>query len=113
MLSFIERWSFSPRAGTSLHSFLTRVVFHPYTLFLVVALAVYFPDGFNIGDINDGWIEIGTVLKADVILRGGIARTFGALPMWLGLHLDANDFRGLQILMLMFTVVRASLVYEI
>lgn len=113
MSGFLKRWNLIPNFEMNPRSPFAKALFHPYTLFLLVAFAVYLPDRFNIGDINDGWMEIGNVIRTDVLLRGGIARTFGAIPMWFGLHLDFYDFRGLQILMLLFTVIRASLVFEI
>lgn len=113
MLSSIQRLDWFRGTRQFMSSFASRAIFHPYALFLIVTLAVYLPDGFNIGDINDGWIELGYVIKVDALLKGGLARMFGGLPMWLGLHIDPFDFRGLQIFMLLFTVIRGSLVYEI
>jgi len=92
---------------------LFRVLLHPYTFFLALALAVWLPDGFNIGDTGDGWLQLGTVIESDAMLRKIVARMFGGLPMWLGLHLDTHGFRGLQAIMLAFTVLRAALMYEI
>ena len=92
---------------------LLRVLLHPYTFFLALALAVWLPDGFNIGDTGDGWLQLGTVIESDAMLRKIVPRMFGGLPMWLGLHLDTHGFRGLQAIMLAFTVLRAALMYEI
>ena len=88
-------------------------LFHPYALFLVVALAVWIPEGFRIGDTNDGWLQVGTVLQSDAAFRSNVARTFGGLPMWLGMHLDPGGFVGLQAVMLLFTLLRGVLMFEI
>lgn len=92
---------------------LAALLFHPYVLFLIVALAVWLPDGFRIGDTNDGWMQIGTVLQTHGALRSNIPRMFGGVPMWLGMHLDPGGFIGLQAIMLVFTLFRGVLLYEI
>ncbi|HSC47307.1 MAG TPA: hypothetical protein VLG68_04415 [Gammaproteobacteria bacterium] len=92
---------------------LLRALLHPYTFFLALALAVWLPDGFNIGGAGDGWMQLGAMIESDAMLRKVLPRMFGSLPMWLGVHLDTHGFRGLQAIMLAFTVLRAALMYEI
>lgn len=41
------------------------VLLHPYLIFVVVALVVWLPDGFNIGPVNDGWVGITRIHLVD------------------------------------------------
>lgn len=81
-----------------------------WLLFLLVALAVWLPGGFNIGPINDGWVMIAYDRWLD---PGAGTRVLQLIPMELGLHLTPGDFAGWQWLLLVLTVARAILVFEI
>lgn len=87
-----------------------RLLLHPYVLFPAVTLAVFWPDGFNIGPANDGWRELG----ATPINLGRFGpRVFGNLPKVLGMHLVSGGFQGWELMLFILTALRGMLFYEI
>lgn len=89
------------------------MLLHPYTLFAVLALAVWLPDGFNIGPVSDGWVEIREILRGTAVLQPSLARAFLTVPFHLGLSITPDSFRGLQWVLFVLTVLRAMLFYEV
>lgn len=103
----LERWSaLHPRATVWL-----RLLLHPYTLFLVVSLAVWWPDGLNVGPANDGWLG----LSASSFLPATFnTRTFSSFFFRaLGMHLVPGGFQGWQTVLFVPTVLRGILMFEI
>ncbi|HLW73483.1 MAG TPA: hypothetical protein VKT74_00280, partial [Gammaproteobacteria bacterium] len=90
-----------------------RVLLHPYTLFILVALVVWMRDGFNIGPVNDGWIKLEQFLSHSRIYNDSGIRMFGSIPRELGMHLYSGGFLGWQAALFLLTVLRAGLYYEI
>lgn len=81
-----------------------------WLLFLLVALVVWLPGGFNIGPINDGWVMIAYDRWFD---PGAGTRVLQLIPMEVGLHLTPGSFVGWQWMLLVLTVARAILLFEI
>jgi len=92
---------------------LKAVLLHPYTLFLLLTLVVWLPDGFNIGPVNDGWIKLASFLSDARIYHPGITRAFGGIPRDLGMRLADGGFQGWQAFLFLFTFLRGVLYYEI
>ncbi|HET7176859.1 MAG TPA: hypothetical protein VFK21_12760 [Gammaproteobacteria bacterium] len=88
-----------------------KLLLHPWVLFVVVSLAVWWPDGFNIGPVNDGWIGLG----ADNILPDQFkTRVFNSFFFRdVGMHLVSNSFLGWEAVLFVATVLRGVLAYEI
>jgi hypothetical protein len=84
---------------------------HPYLLFLLVALVVWWPDGFNIGPVNDGWVDLVTksFLPVDFNTRTFSSFFFRAL----GMHIVSDGFQGWQAILFVPTVLRGVLMFEI
>lgn len=98
-----ERYPLIPR--------LLGLLFHPYVLFLVVALTVWWPDGFNIGPVNDGWVDL---VNRRLLPDDFSTRIFGSFFFRaLGMHLVHSGFQGWQALLFVPTVLRGALMYEI
>ncbi|HEX4300239.1 MAG TPA: hypothetical protein VH327_05150, partial [Gammaproteobacteria bacterium] len=87
---------------------LLHALSHPYVLFLLVALAIWLPQGFNIGPVNDGWINL-----SSGFLRGDPTRVFGNLPIRLGRLISPRNFVGIQLVILTMVLLHATLFYEI
>jgi hypothetical protein len=85
-----------------------RVLSHPYLLFLMVAAAVWLPQGFDIGPVNDGWVQMGRGL-----LRSDPSRIFGNLPIRVGMLLTPDSFVGIQCVLLVLVLLHAVFFYEI
>lgn len=92
---------------------LLRVVSHPYALLAFACLAAWWPRGFNIGPVNDCWFQLAAVTSDGGYLRDNILRTFGAIPLWLGIHLGSGGFQGAQVVMLVMAWLRGALFLEI
>lgn len=88
----------------------SKVLLHPWTLFTVVALAVWWPEGFNIGPINDGWTKLDFGID---LLNFKNTRVFNYFPTWLSIRVVRNGFEGWQIVLLALSVLRSVLFYEI
>jgi hypothetical protein len=81
---------------------------HPYLLLVLAAFAVWLPQGFNIGPVNDGWIDMhGGFLRTDP------SRIFGNLPIRTGMLLTPGSFVGIQIVILALVVLHGTLFYEV
>jgi hypothetical protein len=87
---------------------LLQVLSHPYLLFLLAAFAVWIPQGFNIGPVNDGWVQM-----ASGLLRWDPSRVFGNIPVSIGMMLTPDRFIGVQLVILTMMVLHASFFYEI
>lgn len=87
-----------------------RWLLHPYLLFLLVALAVWWPDGYNIGLVNDGWAKLAA--SDDTLIRLS-TRAFGAFAFRLSKMLAWNNFESWQYMLLVLTVMRAALWFEV
>jgi hypothetical protein len=85
-----------------------RPLSHPYVLLLLTALAVWLPQGFNIGPVNDGWIQMG-----GGVLRLDPGRIFGNIPMHVGMLISPRSFVGIQFVMLTLMLLHATLFYEV
>ena len=92
---------------------LLRGVSHPYALLAFACLAAWVPRGFNIGPVNDCWFQLAAVTSGGGFLRDNIMRTFGAIPLWLGIHLGSGGFQGAQVVMLVMAWLRGVLFLEI
>ena len=88
---------------------LLRAVLHPYALLAFACLVVWWPHGFNIGPVNDCWFQLAAVTSDGGYLRDNIMRAFGAIPMWLGIHLGNGGFQGAQVVMLVMAWLRGVL----
>lgn len=99
------------RATSSIAMRVFKLLLHPWILFTVVALAVWWPDGFNIGPINDGWIGLG----ADNFLPDQFkTRVFNSFFFRaVGMHLVSSSFLGWEAVLFLATVLRGVLAYEI
>jgi len=84
--------------------------FSGHALLLFVALAVWWPDGFNIGPINDGWMGIS---DSSLLASDFSTRVLQVLPKAIGLMLTPGSFIGWQCLLLVLTVARGVLISEI
>lgn len=90
-------------------------VIKPWVLYVLVAIAVWLPDGLNIGPVgNEDWVLVrhhggvnGSLFDAEV------ARVFRDIPVWIGLHLTPRSFEGWQLMFLLLTAMRGILFYEI
>lgn len=90
---------------------ISRVLFHPYVLFLVVALAVWWPAGFNIGPTDDGWMHL---TQARVYAGQFTTRIFGSFPFRaLGMRITPDSFQGWEALLFLATVLRGVLAFEL
>ena len=98
-----------PGLGAMLH----RALIHPYTLFLAVCLLLWLPDGFDVGPVNDGWILMESTLTHAGILKDDATRVFGNVPRELGLRLVSGGFQGWQSVLLLLTLLRGVLFYEV
>src|SRR5579863_274551 len=87
-----------------------KLLLHPYTVLVLVALAVWLPDGFNIGPVNDGWV---TLKDANALILPFGLRVLQVVPQALGLLLTPGSFIGWQALLFVFTASRGILVFEI
>lgn len=85
-----------------------RVLLHPCLLFLLAALLVWLPDGFDIGPVNDGWFQLGAPLFASEPTR-----PFRTVPMFLGQLLSPGDFSGVQAVLLGMLTLHAVFFYAI
>lgn len=94
----------SPGLGT-----LARWLLHPYLLFAFVALAVWWADGFKAGPTDDGWLDLVQASHQLAFTN----RVFGELPRLLGLRLTPGSFAGWQTILLLLTVLRCALMFEI
>ena len=92
---------------------LRQVLLHPYALFLLLALIPFLYTGFDIGPANDGWIKLGGFLAGGSIYNINTTRVFGGMPRDLGMLLGGGGFAGWQGFLLLFTVLRGVLFYEI
>lgn len=99
------------RATSSIAMRVFKLLLHPWILFTVVALIVWWPDGFNIGPINDGWIGLG----ADNFLPDQFkTRVFNSFFFRaVGMHLVSSSFLGWEAVLFLATVLRGVLAYEI
>lgn len=89
------------------------VLLHPWTLFILITLAVFLPAGFNIGPVNDGWLKLGSFLSGSPLYRADISRAFGGFPRDFGMQLGGGSFVGWQAFLFLFTALRGILFYEI
>lgn len=90
-------------------------VLHPYLLFLVAALAVWWPDGYNIGPVTDAWLKLDYAVPASPLAFYNFksAEIFTLWPYAHSVILSAGGFQVCQVALLAFTVMRAALWYEI
>lgn len=86
-----------------------RWLLHPYTLFAFVALAVWWRDGFRIGPTDDGWMDL-VQAGSHLVFT---SRLIGELPRLVGLRLTPGSFVGWQAILLVLTVLRCVLFYEL
>ena len=88
-----------------------RWLLHPYLLFLLAAFAVWWPDGFNIGPVNDGWVNLArsSFLPTDFNTRTFSSFFFRAL----GMRIVPDGFQGWQAILFVPTVLRGILMFEI
>jgi len=92
----------------------TSLLFHPYVLFVALALAAWLPDGFSIGPfMSDDLMLFMTNSGSRHILDAVHTRILRDIPTWIGLHLTPHGFQGWQAVVLVLTVLRAILMYEI
>ena len=92
---------------------LRQVLLHPYALFLLLALIPFLYTGFDIGPANDGWIKLGGFLAGAPIYTTHTTRMFGGMPRDLGMLLGGGGFAAWQGFLLLFTLLRGVLFYEI
>lgn len=98
---------------TGLNRFI-KLLFHPWTLFLALSLAVWLPEGFNIGPFMSDDLLIFTSHGGKApILDSVHSRLLRDIPTWLGLHITPGGFQGWQCAVLVLTVLRSILIYEI
>lgn len=83
---------------------------HPYVLFLLVALAVWWPDGFNIGPVNDGWIRLGQGVE---FVNSSSVRAFNIWPYTLSNFLMDSSFRSWQFVLFSLTLLRGIVWFEV
>lgn len=86
-----------------------RRLLHPYSLFALVALLVWWRDGFNAGPTDDGWLGLVQASHQVVFTN----RVFGELPRLLGLRLTPGSFVGWQAILFLLTVLRCVLMFEV
>jgi hypothetical protein len=85
-----------------------------YVLIVLVALSAWLLDGFNIGPVNDGWINLGFKAEHVPLLRdAGAGRIFGSLPRAVGLRVVDGGFQGWQAALFALTCLRGLLFYAI
>lgn len=104
MSSFLGRG----KAGTAFTAMETRLL--SYLLLSAVVLAVWLPGGFNVGPLNDGWLYLQHPIWISI---GAGTRLLQCLPRTLGLSLTPGSFVGWQLVLLVLTLARGILVYEI
>ena len=92
----------------------TSLLFHPYVLFVALALAAWLPDGFSIGPfMSDDLMLFMTNSGSRHILDAVHTRLLRDIPTWIGLHITPHGFQGWQAVVLVLTVLRSILMYEI
>src|SRR5690242_14834821 len=82
------------------------LLFHPYILFIALALAAWLPDGFSIGPfMSDDLMLFMTRSNSRHILDGVHTRILRDIPTWIGLNLTPHGFQGWQSVVLVLTVL--------
>ncbi|HET7396346.1 MAG TPA: hypothetical protein VFK12_07890 [Gammaproteobacteria bacterium] len=82
-------------------------------MFALVALIVWLPEGFNVGPVFDGWIQLNKFLSDGSLLRTGNIRAYASLPMMLAMYITPHSFHGWQFTLLLFAIIRGIVIYEI
>jgi hypothetical protein len=92
---------------------LRQTLLHPYALYFLLTLLVFLFSGFDIGPVNDGWIKLASYLSDSPLYGINTTRVFGSIPRDLGMELGGGGFVGWQLFLLLFTLLRGVLFYEI
>jgi hypothetical protein len=100
-------------SGTEATTRLRQAILHPYALFTLLTLLVFLYSGFDIGPVNDGWIKLASYLSDSPLYGINSTRVFGSIPRDLGMRLGGGGFAAWQLFLLLFTVLRGVLFYEI
>lgn len=103
---FAARW-FAP--GSRLR-FVWQRLQHPYLIYLLIALVVWWPDGFKIGPVSDGWTDI---TNPEFVPDRFVVRYLQEVPHAIGIRLTPNSFVGWQWVLLAMTVSRGILMFEL
>jgi hypothetical protein len=93
---------------------LPRWLLNPFVLLALAAVSVWLLDGFGIGPLNDGWVDLGLKIPHGHVLRQGVtSRILGSVPRALGTRLTDDSFVGWQCMLLLLSFLRAALFYDI